>query len=94
MAVWQAECEALVLKAKAHFNSARNAEERTKTLAKATDGRLDEGDPGGEEALIAALQQQLRAANGDPGAEEEVLALRPGVGLRGKAAAQAMKYGA
>ncbi len=93
-ALWEAEMEALVLKAQGKYNSARNAEQRTKTMQASIDDGTGEGDSDGAAEIIAALQLQLLSANGEPGPEEGLQPVHEDLGLRGKAAAQRMKYGA
>lgn len=93
-AVWEAEIEALLIKAEGTFKGARNAEERTRHMVKAGDDGTEDGASNGESELIEALQRQLLAANGGPGEGEGVPPVREDVGLSGKGWAQRMKYGA
>ena len=56
-ATWEAEVEALILKAKGQYDSARNAEERQKTMKKAMNAEPEDGGVEGMEELAAAYRE-------------------------------------
>lgn len=63
-AKWQAEAEALILKADAVYKNARNAEERTRSNQKRADER-SEGSTEGEEAIREAYDELYGVSDGD-----------------------------
>jgi len=89
-AKWQAEAEALILKADSQFQNARNAEERARSKQK----RLDDDSEGSleSEELSRAYQRYLqdvdaetREGNGLPGVRESVeIQPRKALALRAK----------
>jgi len=69
-AKWEAEIEALILKAKGQYDSARNAEERTKTMKKSYNAEADEGDAQSMEDVANAYRElgyNLSGGDGEGG---------------------------
>lgn len=95
-ATWEAEIEALVLKAKGQYDSARNAEERTKTMKKAYETDSEEGALEGEAEILEAYRKLgiVPVDNGAASEESEMREVRQIVGrVSGKAVAQRAKFG-
>jgi len=92
-AMHQAEMEALVLKADALKKVARNAEERTRTLAAKT-SEADGGDSDGEAELLEAIEAyRLSHRDVEAGEAAEVPALHSGMEVGSKEAAMMAKFG-
>jgi len=83
-AKWEAELEALVIKAQGQYRSAANAEERARTMKKRSDAGSSEGDLASEEEVLLAYRALglVPEGNGEVSTLEELPALPPGVVAR------------
>jgi len=89
---WQAECEATLMKATGQYNSARNAEERTKTMVNHESG---EGSVASEEEVFQAyraLGLGVSPGNAEAGEAEGVQQMREPVEVNFKEQALRMKF--
>jgi len=75
--LFEAQIEAGIQKAKSHYDGARNAEERARTMKKAANAQTDDGDSTGEADIIAAYAEMgfVPRGNGEGGEEEELSAV-------------------
>jgi len=98
-ALWEAEMEAMVLKAEGHKHSANNAEARARTTLKNAKKLGYDDDEGGlesEEELLQAYKEMgwVPGGNAEGSAPEPMLGLRSHVeGEPAKARALRAKYG-
>jgi len=91
--VWEAEIEAQLVKADSKYKSARNAEERSRTMAKQNE-ETGEGSEDGMAEIQEALQQiQLQNQHVEGSQENGVQQLRPNLGSNAKATALRAKFG-
>ncbi len=91
--VWEAECEAQLVKADSKYKSARNAEERSRTMAK-RDAETSEGSEDGMAEIQEALEQiHLQNQHAEGSQENGVQQLRPDLGSHPKATALRAKFG-
>ena len=91
--VWEAELEAQLVKAESKYKSARNAEERSRTMAKQNE-ETGEGSEDGMAEIQEALQQiQLQNQHVEGRKENGVQQLRPNLGSNAKATALRAKFG-
>jgi hypothetical protein len=91
--VWEAEIEAQLVKADSKYKSARNAEERSRTMAR-RDAETSEGDEDGVAELQAALEQiQLQNQHAEGSQENGVQPMRQNLGIHPKATALRAKFG-
>jgi len=91
-AKWQAECEATLMKATGQYNSARNAEERTKTMVNHESG---DGSVASEEEVFQAyraLGLGVSPGDAEAGQAEEVQQMREAVEVSFKEQALRMKF--
>lgn len=92
-AQWEAQVEADMLKAESKYSSVRNAEERTRKMAKVYEA-AGEGDEGGEDSGVAeALRQLILQGNVDTGEDQELPAVHPSLEFDGKSQALNAKWG-
>lgn len=91
--VWEAEMEAQLVKADSKYKSARNAEERSRTMAK-RDAETSEGSEDGVEEIQAALEQiRLQDSHVESSQENGMQQLHPSVGIGAKETALRAKFG-
>jgi len=91
--VWEAEMDAQLIKADSKYKSARNAEERSRTMAK-RDEETGEGSEDGVAEIQEALQQlQLQNSHVEGSQENGVQHVRPNLGVHPKATALRAKFG-
>jgi len=91
--VWEAEMDAQLIKADSKYKSARNAEERSRTMAKQNE-ETGEGSEDGMAEIQEALQQiQLQNQHVEGSQENGVQQLRPNLGSNAKATALRAKFG-
>jgi len=86
-AVWEAELEALVLKAESTLKSANNAESRARTMKRHNEKHADPFDDDGEEVERAVPEGYAPAVP-----EEELQPLHMGVATDDKARAMMLKF--
>ena len=91
--VWEAEMDAQLIKADSKYKSARNAEERSRTMAKQNE-ETGEGNDDGVAELQAAFQQlQLQSEHGEGSQENGVPPVRQNLGFGSKETAMRAKFG-
>lgn len=91
--VWEAEMDAQLIKADSKYKSARNAEERSRTMAKQNE-ETGEGSEDGMAEIQAALEQiHLQNQHVEGSQENGVQQLRPDLGSHPKATALRAKFG-
>jgi len=91
-ALWEAEVDALIMRAESTLKAAKNAEMRSKTMAKTYESFFDTVGENGIEALQAAAWRAVPDADGAPGDEEELQSVPLGL-EGGKAHATRIKFG-
>ena len=87
---WEAEVEAELLRSDSKFKQARNAEERTRTMAANAKALADRDE--GEDAVRDEYLEFLRS-NGEAAGDQRLPTLPPPVALDPKARAIAAKFG-
>jgi multidrug resistance efflux pump len=91
--VWEAEMDAQLIKADSKYKSARNAEERSRTMAKRNE-ETGEGSEDGVAEIQAALEQiHLQNSHVEGSEENGVQHVRPNMGLGPKETALRAKFG-
>jgi len=91
-AKWEAELEALVLKADSTLKSANNAEARTRTMKKSYESFADEGLGDRETEIAQEVLQHIPDGNAAPRGAEPMPALHLDVAQNAKAGALRMKF--
>jgi len=91
--VWEAEMDAQLIKADSKYKSARNAEERSRTMAKQNE-EIGEGSEDGMAEIQEALQQiHLQNQHAEGSQENGLQHVRPDLGIHPKATALRAKFG-
>ena len=90
--MWQADVEALLLKAEGKLQAANNAEARTRTMKRSYERFLDPLDPDSDEAQTPP-RDRPQSDDAPPFAEEELLPMRVGLETNTKAHAVRAKWG-
>ena len=91
--VWEAEIEAQLVKADSKYKSARNAEERSRTMAKQNEETGEGSEDGMAESQEALQQIQLQNHHVAGSQENGMQHMRQNLGIHPKATALRAKFG-